>query len=159
MDGERAAATAGVVACVLTAVAVVAPYVVLPAGDQELVGSYYASGPISPLAVGLLALIGAVVFASGRESRSNPDLVAGVMLSVGAFSLLVALSWALGLPTPGGDAPRSVRFLGRVRWLVLAGAALELATALWYAAALGLVGLPGGGSPGRGGDAGSDHDE
>lgn len=143
MNGERTAATVGVAACVLTAVAVVAPYVVLPASAQQYVGAYYGTGPVSPLALGLLGLVGAIVFASGREERSSPDLVAGVMLTVGAFSLLVGAVWALGFDpaAAGGDVP--VDFFGTHRWVVLAGVTLEAAAAGWYAGALGLVPLPG----------------
>lgn len=144
MNNERTAATVGVVACVLTAVAVVAPYVVLPASAQQYVGAYYGTGPVTPLALGLLGAVGAIVFASGREERSSPDLVAGVMLSVGLFSLVVGGVWALGFDASaaGGDVP--VEFFATHRWVVLAGAALEMATAGWYASALGLVPLPGG---------------
>lgn len=143
MNDERTAATVGVGACVLTAVAVVAPYVLLPATAQQYVGAYYGVGPVNPLALGLLGAVGAVVFASGREQRSSPDLVAGVMLSVGLFSLVVGAVWALGFDpgAAGGDVP--VDFFSTHRWVVLAGAALEVAAAGWYAGALGLVPLGG----------------
>jgi len=146
MDGERTAATAGVVACLLTAGAVAAPYVLLPASALQYVARYYGAGPVNPLALGLLGLLGAIIFASGRERRSDPDLVAGIMLSVGLFSVVVAGLWALGFDPVAVGATDAIDFMRTHRWSVLAGTGLELVAALWYAAARDLVPVPGLGS-------------
>lgn len=142
MDRERAAATAGVAACVLTAAAVAAPYLVLPAGQVDDVAAYYGAGMVSPLAPGLLGLVGAIVFAAGREGRSDPDLVAGVALAVGVFSLIVGLEWALSFRPGVFGGGVAIEFLDGHRWSVPAGGLLETVAAVWYAGTRGMVSLP-----------------
>lgn len=141
MDGPRTAATAGTAACLLTAAAVVAPYVVLSGDQMGAVGTYYALGAVSPLAAGLLGLVGAVIFAAGREGRSDPDLVAGVMLAVGVFLVVVTLQWALAYGPAAffGSENVPTGFLSAHRWSVVAGTALVAASGAWYARALDLL--------------------
>lgn len=142
MDRERTAATAGVAACLLTAGSVAAPYLLVSENASVQVGTYYGAGPVNPLAVGLVAVIGAIIFAAGREGRSDPDLVAGIMLPVGAFSTVVAAVW-VGAFDPALITDQStLGFFSTHRWTVLAGGALEAAAAAWYAAARGLVPVP-----------------
>lgn len=145
MDSERTAATVGAGACLLTAGAVAAPYVLLPEGAVQYVGRYYAAGPVNPLAIGLLGLVGAIVFAAGREGRSDPDLVAGIMLSVGVFSVAVAAAWAAGFDpnAVGAGSKEALTFMDTHRWSVLAGGVLEAVAGVWYAVARRLVPLPG----------------
>lgn len=142
MDGERTAATVGTAACLLTAGAVATPYLLLSGNAVQYVGWYYAAGPVNPLAVGLLGLLGAIIFAAGRERRSDPDLVAGIMLSVGLFSAGVAALWATGFDPGGIDSTAALEFMDVHRWSVLAGGVAELVAALWYAVARGLVPRP-----------------
>lgn len=142
MDREHAAATAGVVASLLTAGAVAAPYLLLPAGQLDNVAAYYGTGVVTPLAPGLLGLLGAIIFAAGREGRSDPDLVAGIALAIGVFSLLVGLEWALAFRPGVFGGGVAIEFLDGHRWSVPTGGLLETAAAVWYAGTRGLVSLP-----------------
>jgi hypothetical protein len=142
MDEEWTAATLGIVACVVTAGAVAAPYLLLPADQLDGLGAYYALGVVSPLAPGLLGVLLAVVFAAGREDRSDPDLVAGITLTIALFSLAVALQWALAFRPDIVASRATLEFLSDHRWSVPAAALLEAVAALWYAGARGLVPLP-----------------
>lgn len=140
MDDERVAPMAGLLSCLLAVIAVLAPYVAVPEQEVGVVGQYYGLGVVSPLAIGLLALVGAIAFAAGLEERSDPTLVAGLMLGIGAFSLFVAVQWVLAVPPTVGQSAGTADFLGTHRWSIPATAGLIAATAIWYARALGLVG-------------------
>lgn len=143
MDDERTAATLGTAACLLTAAAVAAPFFLLPADVAGQVSDYYATGAVTPYAPGLLGLIGAIVFASGRERRSDPDLVAGVTLAIGVVSLVVALEWALAFRPDLVASTEALEFMSTHRWSVPAGALLETLAAVWYGASRGLIPVPG----------------
>lgn len=143
MDSERAAASVGILACLLTAGVVVAPYLLLPPDLVGTVQDYYANGAVTPLAPGLLGLIGAIVFASGRERRSDPDLVAGITLAIGLFSFVVALEWALAFRPDLVGSNEALEFMSTHRWSVPAGTLLESIAALWYAASRRLIPVPG----------------
>lgn len=142
MDGERTAASVGILAFLLTAGAVAAPYVLLAPDLVGTVQDYYANGAVTPFAPGLLGLIGAIVFASGRERRSDPDLVAGITLAIGVFSFVVALQWALAFRPDLVASTEALEFMSTHRWSVPAGALLETVTALWYAASRRLIPIP-----------------
>ncbi len=127
----------GAVACLAVVVAIATPYLV--ADQVARVSAYYGGGAITPLASGLLALVGVIVFAAGREGRTDPGLAAGMMLVLGAVSFLAALLWALTLP---GDlvvgSEKSVLWTVH-RWVVVLASGVMAASAGWYARALGLV--------------------
>ncbi|WP_255150535.1 DUF7548 family protein [Halorarius halobius] len=141
MDDVRAAPTAGIVGCLLVLAVLAVPYLLVDAGG---VGAYYAAGAISPLVAGLFALVGVIVFAAGREQRSDPPLVAGAGLVFGAFVFLICVLWAVTVP--GG----LVLQLGEVsgfgatvlelhRWVLALVSVTVPVAAGWYARALGLV--------------------
>lgn len=140
MNHRRAAPLAGIVACVLAVVAVLAPYVAVPEGQVGVVGQYYGVGLVTPLAIGVMALVGVIAFASGLKERSDPSLVAGLMVAVGVVSLLSALQWVFAVPARVGPSAATADFLAVHRWSILAVAALIAAAAVWYAWSLGLVG-------------------
>lgn len=146
MDSERTAASVGVLACLLTAGAVVAPYLLLPPDLVGTIQDYYANGAVTPYAPGLLGLIGAIVFASGRQGRSDPDLVAGITLAVGVFSFVVALEWALAFRPDLVGSREALEFMATHRWSVPAAALLEALAALWFAASRRLIPVPAAGS-------------
>lgn len=134
MDAVKLAPTAGIAACVIVLGVLAVPYLLAPA---EQVTAYYTTGAITPLAAGLFALVGIIVFAAGREERSDPALTAGVALVLGGFTLAISLAWALTarvdvLVSPGVVVPNQ-------RWLLAATSALVPASAGWYARALGLL--------------------
>lgn len=145
MNHARTAPAAGVAACLLTVAAVAAPYLLLPADQAIAIDAYYGLGAVSPLGIGLLGLMGAVIFAAGRQDRSDPSLVAGVMLAIGLFSLFVSVQWALAFRPELFAAVATSRtraFLADHRWSVVAGTVLMTLAAVWYAAALDLLPLP-----------------
>lgn len=141
MDVARAAPTAGIVACVVVLALLAAPYLLV---DQAAaVTAYYDAGLVTPFAAGLLALVGVIVFAAGREERSDPPLVAGAGLVFGLFVLVLSGLWAVSVPgsvaVQLGDVGPASSFVEYHRFLlVLAGAGMFLA-GVWYARALRLL--------------------
>jgi hypothetical protein len=138
MEPRKSVPLAGAGTCLLTVAAVGLPYVV--ATRQGAVAEYYGAGAVSPIALGFVGLISVVAFAAGAYERSDPELVAGIVLVAGVGSLLVVLGWlaALGSVTvditpPGGPS------LGwhPLALLVLAG--LWTGLGAWYARTLRLL--------------------
>jgi hypothetical protein len=136
MHHLRAAPTLGLVGSALALVLVLAPYAALDAGS---VAAYYGAGALTPLAVGLFAAVGVVLFAAGREGRTAPDTAAGAGLTLGLFTLGAAAAWAFTLDW-------AVVFqLGRVQWLAYHPGALVVTSAVpvvasaWYARAVGAL--------------------
>jgi hypothetical protein len=131
MDDLRLAPTLGIVACLAVLGVLGAPYVL--ADSASGVGTYYGSGAINPLLAGLFALIAIIIFAAGREGRTEPDLAAGVTLTLGLFIVLINLAWAL---TARVDV---VAIQESYRWL-LVGVSLGVpVSAAWFTRALGIV--------------------
>lgn len=122
----------GIVACLLVLGALAVPFVL---ADGRQAGLYYDSGAITPLLAGLFALVSIVVFAAGREGRSDPALSAGVALTFGLFTAVVSLAWAATVRVDVLDSS-----LAAYHPLVLAAVSLALPlTAVWYARSLGLL--------------------
>ncbi|MFC7177307.1 DUF7548 family protein [Halosegnis marinus] len=142
MDDVRAAPTAGIAACLLVVVALLVPYLLVAPGSA--VSAYYDAGAITPLAAGLFSLVGVIVFAAGREERTDPPLAAGAGLVFGGFSLAVCLAWAATVPASvalqlgTADGPVAV-FLEYHRFLVTLAAAGVAGAGAWYARVLRLL--------------------
>jgi hypothetical protein len=100
---------------------------------SEGVGAYYGSGVVNPLVGGLLALVTIIVFAAGREGRSEPDFAAGAALMFGLFVFVILLAWGM---TARIDA---VVLSGNHRWVTAGLALVAPVGAVWYARSLGLV--------------------
>lgn len=142
MDDVRAAPTAGIVACTLVLAVLALPYLLV--GPGAGVGTYYAAGVVTPFAAGLFALVCTIVFAAGREERSDPALVAGASLAFGVFALLVSALWAATVPESVvlqlGEVTDSVATLLEAhRYLLVVASAGVAASAAWYARALRLL--------------------
>lgn len=142
MDEVRAAPTAGIVASLLTLVVLAIPYALV--GEASAVTTYYGSGAITPLAAGLFALVGVIVFAAGREDRSDPAIAAGTGLVFGLFISAICALWALTVPA--SIAVQLVTATGPVatlleyhRFLLALVSASVLVSGAWYARALRLV--------------------
>lgn len=146
MDSRRAAPTLGIVASLLLVVVVAVPYFVVE--NTGAVRTYYGAGTLTPWASALMALVAVIVFAAGREDRTDPETAAGAALGLGVVILLVALVWAVTIPI---DVPLQLTtdrpLLGPLttatvieyhRWVTALVAALPLAAAAWYARALRL---------------------
>jgi hypothetical protein len=133
MDPVERPPTAGIVACLLVLAALAWPYASEPVAA---VSAYYTAAPVTPLAAGLLALVAVIVFAAGREGRSDPELVAGAGLVFGLFIAAIGVSFALSarIDVIGGSSA----LLSYQRW-VLAGASLLVpVVSIWYARILRL---------------------
>jgi hypothetical protein len=142
MDDIRAPPTAGIAACLLVVAVLLVPYLLVAQGSA--VTAYYDAGAITPLAAGLFALVGVIVFAAGREGRTDPPLAAGAGLVFGGFSLLLCAAWAATVPSSValqlGTADGTVAtILEFHRFLVAGAAAVFAGTGVWYSRALGLL--------------------
>lgn len=142
MEDIRVPPTAGIVTCLLVVGVLLVPYLLVEQGTA--VTAYYDGGVITPLAAGLFSLVAIIVFAAGREGRTDPPLAAGAGLAFGGFSLLVCLAWAATVPASialqlGTAQGVVATFLEVHRFLVAAAAALVAGSGVWYARALGLL--------------------
>ncbi len=146
MEGRRLAPTLGIVASLAVLALLLVPYGVLDAAD---VGTYYGAGTVSPWLGGLLALVVVVVFAAGREDRTDPPTAAGVGVGLGLALAAVAVLWAVTVPS---EVPLQLTtdrvILGPVstadvlephRWLLALAAFAVPATGAWYARTLDLL--------------------
>lgn len=129
MDGLRVAPLVGIFGCVGVLAALAYPYVASDVG----VGAYYSSGPVTPLAAGLLAAVGVIVFAAGREGRTDPSFAAGAGLVFGVFIVAILLAWGL---TARIDA---VELSQHHRLATVAVGLLVPLGGLWFARALDVV--------------------
>ena len=134
MESTRLAPTAGIVASLLVLVVLAAPYVLVDAG--RAVATYYASGDVNPLVVGLFALVAAMVFAAGREERSSPDLVAGAALVLGGFMVVISILWAVTVPASLVQQLSTATVLQYHRGALVLTSAFVPLSAGWYARAL-----------------------
>lgn len=100
MDSRRAAPTLGIVSSVVVVLVLLLPYGLLD--EAGSVATYYGIGAVTPWFAGLLALVAVIVFAAGREERTDPVLAAGLGLGLGLGILAVSVIWALTVP---GDVP------------------------------------------------------
>lgn len=137
MEGTRLAPTAGVAAslAVLAALAAALPLV---DGSSALL-AYYAGGSVNGLGAGLFALVAIIVFAAGREGRSDPATAAGVALVLGAFAAVLAVLWAATVPSSLVLQLGTATILEFHRWLVALVSLGLPASAAWYARELGLL--------------------
>ncbi len=147
MDGRHAAPTLGVLSSSVIIVVLVVPYLVV--NDISAVGTYYSAGVVTPWAAGLLALVAVIVFAAGREERTDPVTAAGIGLGLGVVMVMVASLWAISVPS---DVPLQLTtddpivgplstavVLEYHRWLLMGAAVGPVAAAGWYARTLTLL--------------------
>jgi len=128
---ETAAPTAGVLAALAVLAAVVAPYFLISPSEA---GVYYGVPVPVPvhLVVGLFASVAIIVFAAGRNDRTDPETAAGAAVVLGGFMAVLSLWWAIAAGDVVGSFPTDAAF-DYHRW-VLFGAALAVATSAgWYA--------------------------
>ncbi|MFC6942367.1 hypothetical protein ACFQE8_20705 [Salinirubellus sp. GCM10025818] len=134
MDRVDLPPTVGIVACLAVLLVLVWPFAQETATS---VGLYYSTGAVTPYAAGLLALVAVIVFAAGRQGRSDPSLSAGAGLVFGLFIAVISVLWAFTarVDVLGGTSA----LLSSQRW-VLATVSLAVPLAgLWYARALRLI--------------------
>jgi len=128
MDHRRTAPLVGIAGCLAVLAALVYPYLV-----ADSVGTYYGTGVVNPLVGAVLALVAVIVFAAGREERSDPQFAAGAALVFSAFTLLLLFGWALTVRVDAVELP------GLHRWATVTFALVAPLAAVWYARALSLL--------------------
>jgi preprotein translocase subunit Sec61beta len=135
MDNVRLAPTAGIAACLAVILVLAIPYAII---DSNAVGTYYSSGALNPLFAGLFAIVGIIIFAAGREKRSDPELTAGIGLVFGVFVLGYTIFWAVTVEIGVVYTLTSVSTFRYHRYVLpLTALAIPLC-AIWYARALRL---------------------
>lgn len=137
---DTPAPTVGLVATLAALAVVVLPYAVLSATDAAV---YYGSAIFVPvhLVVGLLGSVAIVVFAAGRNGRTDPPTAAGAAIVLAAFMAVLVLWWAIAVGDLVGSFAVDATF-GYHRWLLLTATLAVAASAGWYARAV----LPGAGT-------------
>ncbi|MFW5911115.1 MAG: DUF7548 family protein [Halolamina sp.] len=109
---------------VLLALVVFVP-LVLVTGTGDTLGAYYAAGPFGVTAVGLLAVVAAVVYLSVGQPHTDALTLSGVGAVVALGVLLTAVIWVLTLDsTVLFSFPAEYAWIENHRWAVLAGASL-----------------------------------
>lgn len=136
---EKAAPVVGIVASLLPAVAVFAPYVLLPAEEVAGLSQYYAFGVVSPWIVAIGGLVAAVAFAGGRAGNTDAETVAGATLAVGILLVVLAAQWALAVDVAVLQSVTSRDWMAHHRWAVVATTLPVPLVAGAYAWALDLV--------------------
>lgn len=148
MESRRAAPTLGVVVSACFVLLLLVPYLVVD--DATGVSTYYTAGTLTPWASGMMALVAIVVFAAGREDRTDPATAAGAGLGFGAVIFLITLLWAVSLPAEVplqlttaepilGGLVTTGTVLEYHRWVLAVVGALPAAAGAWYARSLGLL--------------------
>ncbi|WP_049981234.1 DUF7548 family protein [Halolamina rubra] len=120
-DPADAGKLAAVVAAAV-AVVVFAPLVLIT-GAGDTLGAYYAAGPFGLTAVGLLAVVAAVVFLSVGRPHTDALTLSGVGAVVALSVVLAAVAWVLTIDsTVLFSFPAEYAWIENHRWAVLAGA-------------------------------------
>ncbi|MFQ3319589.1 MAG: hypothetical protein ACI80F_001659 [Natronomonas sp.] len=145
MDSRRAAPMLGIASSLLVVVLLVIPYLIV---DSAAVASYYGAGALTPWAGGLMALVAVIIFAAGREERTDPETAAGAGLGLGFVVFIVSALWAatvpadvplqLGMAEPLVGPLTTGTVLEYHRWMLAVVAAVPAAAAAWYAKTLRL---------------------
>lgn len=137
MEARKLAPTVGIVGCLLVLVVLALPYLLV--GPPSAITTYYNAGAITPLAAGLLALVAVIVFAAGREERTDPALAAGATLVFGLFVLVIAVAWAVTVPRSVVTQLSTNTLITYHRGALVLVALLPVASAGWHARSLGLL--------------------
>ena len=139
MHAEQRPPTAGIVAAVAYLVVVFAPYLLLPDAEAAGLPVYYDYGVAGPQYLSLLAVVAVVLFAAGREARTEPDFAAGILLVLGFVLALLVTLWAVLVPADVVLGLGEATWLEYHRWLAVVTAVGVFLAAGWYARVLGLL--------------------
>lgn len=128
---ETTAPSVGVVAALAVLAVVVVPYLFI---DATEVSVYYSAPTAVPvhLVVGLFATVAVVVFAGGRNGRTDPPTAAGAAVVLGGFMTLLVLWWAVAVGNLVGGLTENATF-DYHRWLLLVAVLALAGSAGWYA--------------------------
>lgn len=107
---------------VLLAVVVFAPLIIIT-GTGSTLGDYYAAGPFGLTAVGLLAVVAAVVFLSVGQQHTDTAMLSGVGVVVTLGVVVTAIAWIVTLDsTVLFSFSAEYAWIANHRWAVLVGA-------------------------------------
>lgn len=147
MNSRRAAPTLGIVSSLAVVAVIVLPYFVINEGGS--VATYYGAGALTPWAGGLMALVAVIVFAAGRENRTDPETAAGAALGLGVVVFIVSVVWAVTVPSEvvfqlTTDRPlvgpiTTAMVVEYHRWMLALVAIVPAASGVWYAKTLRLL--------------------
>ena len=136
MDRTRIAPYLGALGSLVLAVVLSAPYALINTQTQ-LLGDYYGAGPLGITGGIFLATLSVVIFLSSVRGRADADLVAGIMLVVGAAIFGLTALWAVSIdPVVLFSFPSNAAWIEYHRWVSLAVSAVVAAAAVAYAAAV-----------------------
>ncbi|MFP8891364.1 hypothetical protein ACLI4U_16590 [Natrialbaceae archaeon A-CW2] len=130
--------TLGIIAALAYGIIAIAPYVFLEV-DSTVIDVYYDASLAGPQFLSLLAVVALVLFAAGRQGRTEPDTIAGLTLVIGVVLTVLTLTWALAVPTEIVLEAGDVTWFEYHRWGAVAAAATIPAAAAWYTRVLGLL--------------------
>ena len=147
MDSRRAAPSLGIVSSLAVVAVLAVPYLLVENGGA--VGVYYGTGLLTPWASGLLALVAVIIFAAGREGRTDPVTAASIGFGFGVVIFIAALVWAatvdvnVALQLTTDDPILGPLTTGIVleyhRWLFSLVSFFTAVAGGWYARTLGLL--------------------
>ncbi|WP_128477609.1 DUF7548 family protein [Halorussus pelagicus] len=128
---ETPAPTVGVVAALTVLAVIVVPYFLI---DAAAAGVYYNQPTALPvhLVVGLFSAVAVIVFAAGRNGRTDAPTAAGVAVVLGGFMTLLVLWWAVAVGGLVGSLTANAMF-DYHRWLLVAASVGVAASAGWFA--------------------------
>ncbi len=138
MRPEQRPPTVGIVAALSYVLLAFAPYVLLPETETPGLAIYYDYGIAGPPFLTLLVVVAVVLFAAGRERRTEPDFVAGLVIVLSAVLSLLVFVWALAVPESVVTGLGEALWLEYHRWLLVLTSLATLACSVWYARVLSL---------------------
>ncbi|XVH30994.1 DUF7548 family protein [Haloferacaceae archaeon DSL9] len=136
MQLARVSSYLGALACLVVAVALAVPYLVVE-GQPELLSAYYTAGPLGAAGTGFLAVLGVVIFLSGERGSADPELIAGIVIALGVALFVFTVLWAVSISESVlFSFPPEYAWLEYHRWAVAVPALVVLAAAIGYTRAV-----------------------
>ncbi|WP_132061390.1 DUF7548 family protein [Halorussus amylolyticus] len=128
---DTRAPSVGILASLAVLATVVAPFFLIRPTEA---GVYYDAPTLVPvhLVIGVFASVAIIVFAAGRNGRTDPETAAGATVVLGGFVALLALWWAIAVGDIVGSLTENAAF-DYHRWVLVAAAFALAGSAGWYA--------------------------
>lgn len=139
MRAEQRPPTVGIVAACGYLVTVFTPYVALSSAEAAGLEVYYSFGIAGPHVLALLSLVAVVLFAAGRQDRTDPAFASGLTLVIGIVLTLLVLGWAIAVPEDVVGSLGTGDWLEYHRWVLVVCAFGVAVSSAWYARALSLI--------------------
>lgn len=140
MRPEQRPPTVAIAAALLYLLVVFVPYVASGDAEPGVLEAYYdAFGVVGPQFLSLLVVVAIVLFAAGRELRTEPDYVAGLTLVIGVVLVVFVALWSIAVTDDVATGLSDAAWVEYHRWLVLACSLAIPLSAVWYARTLELL--------------------